>query len=89
MSVLGFGTCCLDYLATVDSFPEPDSKIRTTSALITGGGNAANSMATVARLGISAGLVCKVGTDQIGDQLVAGMAAEGCNIKDPRYLSFQ
>jgi hypothetical protein len=41
--ILSFGIAAVDFVAVVDHFPEPDEKIRSSSLLIGGGGNAANS----------------------------------------------
>lgn len=42
-TILLIGSCGLDRLLTVSSYPAPDSKIRTTSYDEVGGGNAANT----------------------------------------------
>ena len=77
--VVGLGVACLDYIATVENFPAKDEKIRTSHASVMGGGNGANTMVAMSRLGGSTRLVSKVGEDQIGDQILQGLTAEGTN----------
>ncbi|CAN6554140.1 unnamed protein product [Malus baccata var. baccata] len=54
---LGVGTLCVDFLASVASYPNPDDKINTTSFKVQAGGNAGNALTCAARLGLRAGLV--------------------------------
>lgn len=51
--VLGCGMVALDFLVTVDSYPKPDDKIRSTSFQVQGGGNTGNAMTCAARLGLT------------------------------------
>ena len=51
-SVLIFGAACLDYIAEVNHFPQPDEKLRTNSLTICGGGNAGNTATCLSRLDI-------------------------------------
>lgn len=60
------GAAGLDAVATVAEFPKADDKIRTTSILFGGGGNAANTCTAVSRLGFDAMLISKVGSDTNG-----------------------
>ena len=82
-TVLGLGAASLDYLATVDTFPQPDAKIRTTEFAISGGGNAANTLTALQRLGVQTRLVAKLGDDLIGSSTLADLQAEGI---DTRYV---
>lgn len=50
----------VDFLATVDGYPKPDDKIRTTSSKVQGGGNAGNALTCAARLGLKPKLISKV-----------------------------
>ncbi|KAM1007367.1 hypothetical protein ACFX2A_004031 [Malus domestica] len=54
---LRVGTLCVDFLASVASYPNPDDKIKTTSFKVQAGGNAGNAITCAARLGLRAGLV--------------------------------
>jgi len=69
-SVLIFGISCLDSVALVDHFPQPDEKLITTSLTICGGGNAANTATCVSRLGIKLKLLAKIGDDLIGEKIL-------------------
>ncbi|KAM0915843.1 hypothetical protein ACQ4PT_010593 [Festuca glaucescens] len=58
--VLGCGLVTLDYLATVDAYPQPDDKIRSGELQISGGGNAGNALTGAARLGLNTRLISKI-----------------------------
>ena len=49
--LIGMGATGMDYIATVARYPLPDEKVRTTSSCVTGGGNCANTLTALARLG--------------------------------------
>ena len=91
INVLSFGVAGVDYVATVAKYPEPDSKIRTNSMNISGGGNAANSAVTMQRLSkgllsnydygsivssLQTYILTKVGNDQNGDFIKQDLNAE-------------
>jgi sugar/nucleoside kinase (ribokinase family) len=78
--IVGLGACGVDMIASVASFPSPDSKIRTTSALQSGGGNTANCMTAVRRLGVAASLVTKIGADAHGAAVVAELESDGVGV---------
>jgi sugar/nucleoside kinase (ribokinase family) len=75
--VLGLGATAIDYLATVEKFPQPDEKIRSRSFTIQGGGNVANTLTALARLGIASRLLTKLGDDAIGRDILADLEKEG------------
>jgi len=81
--VLGLGTAGLDFLAVVSSFPQPDTKIRTSEFKMLGGGNCANTLTGLSRLQIASSLVSKCGDDVNGNQIAAELEADGVNT---RYL---
>eukprot|EP00026_Physarum_polycephalum_P011811 Phypoly_transcript_12055.p1 GENE.Phypoly_transcript_12055~~Phypoly_transcript_12055.p1 ORF type:complete len:361 (+),score=52.83 Phypoly_transcript_12055:65-1084(+) len=60
----------MDWLASVDAYPQPDQKIRTTSLLKMSGGNAANVSVCVSRLGIPSTIITKLGNDEIGSAVL-------------------
>jgi sugar/nucleoside kinase (ribokinase family) len=64
--VLIVGATGLDRILSVQHFPLPDSKIRTTSHHEMTGGNAANTALAMARLNYKVKLCSKVGDDWIG-----------------------
>jgi sugar/nucleoside kinase (ribokinase family) len=75
-SVLVFGAACLDYIASVDHFPQPDEKLRTDSLTICGGGNAGNTSTCLSRLGIKLKLLVKVGDDANGEKILEDFRKE-------------
>jgi len=75
--VLGLGATALDYLATVERYPQPDEKIRSQSLTIQGGGNVANTLTALARLGVATRLATKLGDDAIGRDILAELQHEG------------
>lgn len=59
-------TPCTDYLVNLDSIPKPDSHARLLQHSWQFGGNAATAIVTVARQGVSAGIMGYVGDDDYG-----------------------
>ncbi|PKI76839.1 hypothetical protein CRG98_002825 [Punica granatum] len=59
-NMVGFGGTCLDYLAVVANFPKPEDNCRSRSMKMQGGGDAANTLACAARLGLNPRLISKV-----------------------------
>nr|GEV14962.1 ribokinase-like isoform X1 [Tanacetum cinerariifolium] len=78
--VLGFGGVGVDLLATVDKFPNPDDKIRSTNLKVQGGGNAGNALTCVARLGLNARLISKVANDAQGRGILEELKADGVDV---------
>jgi len=68
--VVGLGSCGVDFLAQVSEYPSPDDKIRTTDFQVFGGGNAANTLCALGKLGVRPRLITKIGTDSNGDLIV-------------------
>ncbi|KAK3415297.1 hypothetical protein EUGRSUZ_H00845 [Eucalyptus grandis] len=75
--VVGFGGICLDYLAVVTTFPKPDDKTRSSSMKIQGGGDAANTVTCLARLGVRTRLISKLADDVHGKSLLEELTADG------------
>ena len=91
INIISFGVAGVDYVGTVAKYPESDSKIRTNSMNIIGGGNAANSAVTMQRLSkglvsnndygskvssLQTYIITKVGDDQNGDFIKNDLNAE-------------
>lgn len=74
--VVGVGAAGLDFVAVVAKFPEPDQKIRTREYTVEGGGNAANTMTCLRRLGINSVLVTKIGSDFAGQSILEELKRE-------------
>lgn len=64
--VLVCGSTAIDFLFTVDAFPDRPEKYRASDAAIIGGGCAGNAAVAIARLGGEAKLAARVGQDMIG-----------------------
>jgi sugar/nucleoside kinase (ribokinase family) len=62
-SIWVVGAAGIDVVANVDVFPKPDDKMRAKSLETFGGGNAANTATTLARLGVRTHLISKIGDD--------------------------
>ncbi|CAH2077655.1 unnamed protein product [Thlaspi arvense] len=75
--VLGCGGATVDFLATVDSYPQPDDKIRSTSLKVQGGGNAGNALTCAARLGLTSRLISKVANDSQGKGILEELESDG------------
>lgn len=78
--VVGLGMAGMDLIARVASFPKPDSKIRTTDLAAHGGGNIANTLTAVRRLGLRTRLVSAVGRDFYGTAVLNELDADGVDI---------
>lgn len=75
--LLGLGIAAVDFIATVEAYPKPDDKIRSTSLSVMGGGNAANSLTACRRLGVECSLVTKLGQDDNGDLIRKELNSDG------------
>ncbi|CAK8571704.1 unnamed protein product [Lathyrus sativus] len=75
--IVGFGGVGVDLLATVESFPKPDTKNRTTQLKVQGGGNTGNALTCAARLGLKPRIISKVANDAQGRALMEELEAEG------------
>lgn len=100
-TVLVMGACTLDRLLSVASYPEPDSKIRTTAYHEYGGGNAANTATAMSRLGASQWLqseqqhplriqlATKIGSDSMGELLKKELLNDGVDLCNPLFVVSQ
>ena len=77
MSVVGFGTVCIDYMVYLDELPAEDSKVKAKKARILGGGNIGNTLTAIQRLGVPCVLISKVGSDSVARDILAGFNKEG------------
>eukprot|EP00871_Galdieria_phlegrea_P005090 jgi/Galph1/5582/GphlegSOOS_G4219.1 len=81
LRVVGVGAAGLDFIAQLERFPKPDEKIRTTNHSVQGGGNCANTLTCLRRLGINTCLVTKVGDDSIGRSILGELEQDGVDSK--------
>lgn len=79
IDVLGLGLCTVDMLFTVPHPPQFDHSMRASQFLRQGGGPAATALVAFARLAPDArgAFIGKVGDDDDGDFIRAGLASEG------------
>ena len=80
VDVCSMGTLAVDYFALVSEIPGPDEKILVKEYEIHAGGVAGNVITQVARLGIKAGWMGKVGNDEAGKILINEFLKEGVDI---------
>lgn len=75
--ILGLGVAGLDYIMTVDKYPELDEKVRASKYTITGGGNVANTLTATSRLSISSTIYSIVGNDSTADTILEELRKDG------------
>lgn len=80
--LVGLGSAGVDYLASVDKYPQPDAKIRTEKLEVQGGGNCGNALTAAARLGLKCSLFSKIGGDSLGDGILTEFAREGAGRRE-------
>lgn len=78
--LLGLGCAGLDLIAVVPTFPTPDSKLRTLSSTLQGGGNVANSLTAARRLGLPTTLLTLLGDDPLADAALQELSADGVDV---------
>jgi hypothetical protein len=85
MQVAGFGVACVDQVLVMESYPKPDTKVRSLSSMRAGGGNIGNSLTAMARLTRGPPyswpsrfeVWTKVGDDDAGNLLLNEFSHEG------------
>ena len=81
--VLGLGVACVDMIATVDTFPRPDDKIRALDVDLFSGGNIGNTLTAISKLGAARTKVfTKIGDDSNGRFVLNDFAAAGIETED-------
>ncbi len=79
--VIGFGVNALDLIASIDGFPEPDTKVQFHEFDVQGGGVVATAMAACARLGLRARYIGKAGGDFWARVAMRSLSREGIDIR--------
>lgn len=77
LTVLGVGVPTLDRIYLADAIPAPDSSVLATAASVEGGGQVATALVTASRLGLRVSMVAQVGSDDVAEDIIAGLEAEG------------
>lgn len=81
IEVVCLGILVVDILCSpIDKVPEPGELISTDEISPSGGGHAHNTAVSLARLGLKAGVMGKVGHDHFGDFLKEDLKREGVDI---------
>ena len=81
--VLGLGVACVDIIACVNVYPEPDEKIRADSVQLFSGGNVGNTLTAISKLGaVSTSLITKIGKDSNGEHVLNDLRSVGVDIKN-------
>jgi sulfofructose kinase len=78
-NLLTVGVAVIDIVMNVDEIPTSAEKYRANDAMIVGGGCAANAASAIVRLGANCTLATRLGQDQIGDMIIAGLRKEQIN----------
>lgn len=85
-TILCVGIAALDQVFRVDVMPSRPEKYRSHALHVTGGGTAANAAVAAARLGAAVTFYGVLGDDRIGDEIVAGLVAEGVDCAEVRRV---
>lgn len=78
--VLCIGVATHDTIVDTGRYPAPDDRVIVEEISEAGGGPAATAAVTLARLGVTAGLLAIVGDDVEGDAVRRGLADEGVDV---------
>jgi len=76
MKVVGLGQCAFDNLFTIDSFPDPDTKMEITEHDTSGGGPVATALVSLSRLGVDCSYYGIVGDDEAGKKIRESLKVE-------------
>ena len=79
--IICVGHAALDRIYRIESFPASPSKVRALEHVESGGGMSANAAATIARLGGRSELWSRVGDDDVGTKIRAGLKAAGVDVR--------
>jgi ribokinase len=79
--VVVVGSANVDLFFRTDSLPAPGETVAAKSTSRSFGGKGANQAVTVAKLGGSAAMVCRVGKDQAGDELLENFRRFGVDTR--------
>ena len=79
--IICIGHAALDRIYRIEAFPQAPSKVRAIEHIESGGGMAANAAAAIARLGGKAELWSRVGDDDAGVKIRAGLKSAGVDVR--------
>jgi ribokinase len=75
--VVGIGQVCVDYLGKVGYYPHVEGKVELDGVTIRSGGPTATALLVLARLGLKAAFIGKVGDDDLGRILIKDLQKNG------------
>lgn len=79
--IVGFGVACIDYIVVAPTV-EPGEHTHVRDFIVQGGGLTGTALVAAARLGAHTKILGRIGDDDIGDQIVEGLNAEGVDTSD-------
>jgi sulfofructose kinase len=79
--IICVGHAALDRIYRIEAFPPHPTKVRALEHIEVGGGMAANAAVAIARLGGRAELWSRVGDDNVGQAIRAGLRAEQVDVR--------
>ena len=79
--IICVGHAALDRIYRIEAFPSHPTKVRALEHIEAGGGMAANAAVAIARLGGKAELWSRVGDDNVGNTIRAGLRAEHVDVR--------
>jgi sulfofructose kinase len=80
VDVVCIGIATLDAIALVDRLPAPGERLPAVEIRLAGGGVAATAAVTLARLGVPVAFIGRVGDDEAGRWIRAGLADSGVDV---------
>jgi ribokinase len=75
--VIGLGSCAVDLLGIIPSFPKPDTKNKMIRLIQQGGGPVGTALVTLARLGAKVSFVGKLGNNEFSRFVIKEFTREG------------
>ncbi len=79
--VVGLGQCSFDILGRLSEFPAPDQKSELNEIKFQGGGPVATALVALSRLGVSVSFCGRVGDDDFGQKIQAGLVEENVDCR--------
>ena len=79
--IICIGHAALDRIYRIEAFPPRPTKVRALEHIESGGGMAANAAAAIATLGGEVELWSRVGTDDVGAKIKAGLKRVGVDVR--------
>ncbi|MHA1264367.1 MAG: carbohydrate kinase family protein [Candidatus Helarchaeota archaeon] len=80
VDIISIGGVNIDLCAVISEFPHIDEEVEISNLDSLPGGSAANYITGVARLGVSAGFIGKIGDDKYGNELIKAFQEEKVDI---------